>query len=81
MDITRGSAVDGYSATGRDRRNTGRREPRCHIQQRLDDVTFEDIVLLPKIKHSDNLALQCKKNRLLQILCVEICVNLIIMGT
>lgn len=49
VDITRGSAVDGYSTAGRDGRNTGGRETCCHIQQRLNDVTFEDTVLLPKI--------------------------------
>lgn len=61
-ELTRCGVVDRSGAARYDRRDAGRRNPRGHVQQGLDDVTLEDGVLLPQIKNPHNLALQKERN-------------------
>lgn len=56
--LTGCSVVDRGSTAGHDGCDTGRRNPRCHIQQRLNDVTLENRILLPQIQDSHNLTLE-----------------------
>lgn len=56
--LTRCSVIDWSSTAGHDRCDHGRENPCSHVQQRLDDVTLEDGVLLPQVQDSHYLTLE-----------------------